>query len=122
MWRTVGTSGLYGMAELMWAKFSPCFAMALELEGIFFWIIICIVVYGPDDSTKLRIIWGMAMAHHGICYLMVNIWLEKHMKPAASHVWGRFVRVHTSAYSTTLLVAFFLFLHFFLSSYWWITM
>lgn len=37
-----------------------CFAMALELEGMFFWIIICIEVYGPDHNDSM-------ITHYGIC-------------------------------------------------------
>ncbi len=44
-----------------------CFAIALELEGIFLWMTICFEVYGPDDSTQMRAIYGLAMAHHGMC-------------------------------------------------------
>ncbi len=55
----------YGMAEHIWAKLSP--NMFLELEGILFWMTICFEVYGPDDSTQMRAIYGLATAHHGMC-------------------------------------------------------
>ncbi len=36
---------------------------------------ICFEEYGPHDSTQMRAIYGLAMPHHGMCKLMVNIWL-----------------------------------------------
>ncbi len=69
MWLIAVTFGL-GMAWL--STYGPnfphiCFAIALELEGIFLWMTICFEVYGPDDSTQMRAIYGLAMAHHGMC-------------------------------------------------------
>lgn len=40
----------YDMAEV----FTICFAIALELEEIFFWNTSCIGVYGPDYGTQLK--------------------------------------------------------------------
>ncbi len=51
----------------MGQTFPICFAIALELEGFFLWMTICFEVYGPDDSTQMRAIYGLAMAHHGMC-------------------------------------------------------
>ncbi len=69
MWLIAVTFG-QGMAWL--STYGPnfphiCFAIALELEGIFLWMTICFEVYGPDDSTQMRAIYGFAMAHHGMC-------------------------------------------------------
>ncbi len=69
MWLISVTFGL-GMAWL--SSYGPnfphiCFAIALELKGIFFWMTICFEVCGPDDSTQMRAICGLATAHHGMC-------------------------------------------------------
>ncbi len=56
------------MAEHIWAKLSPyMFCHSFRIGGNFLWMTICFEVYGPDDSTQMRAIYGLAMAHHGMC-------------------------------------------------------